>query len=199
MSHLVGRVVVGVHGTPGSLQALRFAVGHARAFGSTLVPVIAWQPPGGDSASRRYPQFLTDEWAGAAEQRLLTAFDEGLGGAPHDLPVEPRVVRGRAGGVLVALAERESDLLVVGDNRHSWLHRAWYGCAPTYCLAHAQCAVIVIRPSDLVVELGRTPFLPGRRKRRPTPRDASAAELIDPQSPQAGRGSLRHGDPPRLL
>ena len=199
MSHLVGRVVVGVHGTAGSLQALRFAVGHARAFGATLIPVIAWEPPGGDSSGRRYPPFLTDEWAGAAEQRLLTAFDEGLGGAPQDLLVEPRVVRGRAGGVLVALADRESDLLVVGESRRGGLHRAWYGCPPQYCLAHAHCAVIVIPPSDLVVELGRAPFLPTWRKRRSTPRDASAAEQIDPQSAKASRGPLRHGDPPKLL
>lgn len=199
MSHLVGRVVVGVHGTPGSLQALRFAVGHARAFGATLIPVIAWEPPGGDSAARRYPPFLTEEWAQAAEQRLLTAFDEGLGGAPQDLLVEPRVVRGRAGRVLVALADRESDLLVLGESHRGRLHRAWYGCAPQYCLAHAQCAVILIPPSDLVVELGRAPFLPAWRKLRSAPRGASAAEQLDRHNTRTGRGPLRHGDPPRLL
>lgn len=199
MSHLVGRVVVGVHGTPGSLQALRFAVSHARAFGATLIPVIAWEPPGGDSAGRRYPPFLTEEWAEAAEQRLLTAFDEGLGGAPRDLLVEPRVVRGRAGRVLVALAERDNDLLVLGESHHGRLHRAWYGCAPRYCLAHAHCAVILIPPSDLVLELGQDRFLPTWRKRRSAPRDASAAEQIDPRNTRTDRGPLRRGDPPRLL
>jgi nucleotide-binding universal stress UspA family protein len=199
VSRLVGRVVVGVHGTPGSLQALRFAVGHARAFGATLIPVIAWLPPGGDSAGRHYPLFLTQEWAEAAEQRLLTAFDEGLGAAPQDLQVEPRVVRGRAGRVLVALAERENDLLVLGESHRGRLHRAWYGCAPRYCLAHAHCAVILISPSDLVLELGQERFLPAWRKHRSPPRDASAAERMDPQNTRTGRGPLRHGNPPKLL
>ena len=61
MSHVVGRVVVGVSGSPGSLQVLRFAVGHARAFGATPVPVIAWQPPGDNDASHHYPTYLTQE------------------------------------------------------------------------------------------------------------------------------------------
>ncbi|HZU56786.1 MAG TPA: universal stress protein [Actinocrinis sp.] len=153
MSHLIGRVVVGVHGTPGSLQALRFAVGHARALGVTLMPVIAWEPPGGDSAGRRYPPFLMDAWADAAEKRLLTAFDEALGGPPQDLPTLPMVVRGRPGEVLAAMADRDSDLLVVGRARRGRLHRAYYGSPPQYCLAHAGCAVIVVPPSRLTREL----------------------------------------------
>lgn len=149
MSHTVGRVVVGVHGTPGSLQALRFAVGHARALGATLIPVIAWQAPGGDSAGRRYPPFLTDEWADAAERRLLTAFDEGLGGPPRDLPTQPMIVRGPAGRVLATIADRESDLLIVGRSHRTWLHKAYYGSPPRYCLKHAGCTVIVVPPSRL--------------------------------------------------
>jgi nucleotide-binding universal stress UspA family protein len=155
VSHMVGRVVVGVHGTPGSLQALRFAVGHARALGATLIPVIAWQPPGGDSAGRRYPPFLTDEWADAAERRLLNAFDEGLGGPPEELPTQPMIVRGPAGRVLVSIADRDNDLLVVGHSHRSWLHRAYYGSAPRYCLTHATCTVIVVPPTELVRDVQR--------------------------------------------
>lgn len=153
MSQAIGRVIVGVHGTPGSLQALRFAVEHARTYRATLVPVIAWEPPGGDSAYRTYPTYLVDEWAEAAEQRLLTAFDEGLGGPPADVPSFPLVFRGKPGRVLVAVADRENDVLVVGRNRHRWLHRAWYGSTPAHCLAHAGCSVLVVQPSELDIEL----------------------------------------------
>ncbi len=155
MSRLVGRVIVGVHGSPGSLQALRFAVGHARALGATLIPVIAWEPPGGDSAGRRYPPSLTDAWAQAAESRLLTAFAEALGELPEDLPTEPRVVRGRAGRVLVTVADRESDLLVLGRSRRGLLHRACYGSPTRHCMTHAVCAVIVVPPSRLARDLDR--------------------------------------------
>jgi nucleotide-binding universal stress UspA family protein len=44
----VRRILVGVHGSPGSLQALRYAADEARARDVPLVPVIAWIPPGGD-------------------------------------------------------------------------------------------------------------------------------------------------------
>ena len=172
MSHMVGRVVVGVHGTPGSLQALRFAVGHARAFGAILVPVIAWEPPGGDSAGRYYPPFLTDEWADAAERRLLNAFDEALGGPPEELPTQPMIVRGSVGRVLVAIADRESDLLVVGCTRRGWLHRACYGSPPRHCLKHAACTVIVVPPTRLAQEVERQRSGP-RLWRRPAGGDAS--------------------------
>ena len=186
MSHTVGRVVVGVHGTPGSLQALRFAVGHARAYGATLIPVIAWQPPGGDSAGRYFPPFLTDEWADAAEHRLLTAFDEGLGGPPEDLPIWPMIVRGPAGRVLVAIADHESDLLVVGCSRRNWLHRACYGCPPRYCLKHAACAVIVVPPTRLAQEFERQRSSP-RLWRRLAEDDASQIS-----GRHAGGGAAEH-------
>jgi nucleotide-binding universal stress UspA family protein len=149
----VGRVIVGVHGSPTSLQALRFALGHAHAYNATLMPVIAWEPPGGDSAYRRFPPFLTDEWAREAEQRLLAAFDEGLGGPPTDIPVTPLVVRGRPGQVLVEVADRENDLLIVGKSQRGFLHRRWYGSTTAHCVAHARCAVTIVQPSQLTIEL----------------------------------------------
>lgn len=155
MSHSVGRIVVGVHGTPGSLQALRFAVGHARASGATLVPVIAWRPPGGDGARYRMPVFLADELAGLAEQRLLTAFDEGLGGLPPDVSALPMVVRGPAGPVLVRIADRGDDVLVVGRGRRGIVHRALFGSTAHYCGAHARSTVVLVAPSQLAVELRR--------------------------------------------
>src|SRR5262249_16209453 len=47
-----GRVIVGASGSPGSLQALRYGEGLARAQGAVLIPVIAWQPAGGDRDER---------------------------------------------------------------------------------------------------------------------------------------------------
>ena len=46
----VGRLVVGMSGSPGSLQALRYEEGLARAHHAVLIPVIAWELPGGDRA-----------------------------------------------------------------------------------------------------------------------------------------------------
>ena len=48
----VGRVIVGTSGSPGSLQALRYGEGLARAHDAVLIPVIAWELPGGDRTHR---------------------------------------------------------------------------------------------------------------------------------------------------
>ena len=150
MSNTFGRVVVGVDGSPGSLQALRFAVGHARTFGSALVPVLAWTPPGGELANRRYQvASLNHEWQVAAEQRLYTAFDEGLGGRPDDLDLIPHVLRGPAAALLVAVADRPDDLLIVGAGRRGIVRRAIQGSVSRYCVARAACTVIAVPPSQL--------------------------------------------------
>src|ERR1700727_244889 len=92
------RILVGVHGSLGSLQALRYAAEQARQAEARLVAVVAWVPPGGDLAERRQPVYsLRQIWRDAARGRLQDAFDQGLGGLPADLTVEPVVVRGPAG------------------------------------------------------------------------------------------------------
>ena len=116
----VRRIVVGVHGSLGSLQALRWAAEEARARQVPLVPVIAWVPPGGDLSERSHPsQYLRQVWRDAACQRLAAAFDAGLGGMPSDLRVQPCVERGETGPVLVDIADQPGDLLVIGTGRRS--------------------------------------------------------------------------------
>lgn len=151
----VRRVFAGVDGSLGSLQALRHAVEEARHRGAPLVPILAWAPPGGDLADQRYPcPELRLAWRDAARKRLWAAFDAGLGGLPADLCVEPRVVRGEAGPVLVDSADDPSDLLVIGTGRRG-PRRALSRSVGRYCLAHARCPVIAVPPSALMEEAGR--------------------------------------------
>jgi nucleotide-binding universal stress UspA family protein len=63
----VRRIIVGVHGSPGSLQALRFAADEARQRDVRLLAITAWVPPGGDAAERRHPSpYLRKLWREAA-------------------------------------------------------------------------------------------------------------------------------------
>jgi nucleotide-binding universal stress UspA family protein len=157
----VRRVVVGVSGSLGSLQALRLAADEARARSATLVPVIAWVPPGGDFAERSHPSpYLRQIWREAARQRLADAFDAGLGGLPDDVAVVARIERGETGPVLVDVAGSPDDLLVIGTGRRSPIGRALHKSIGRYCLAHAQCPVLAVPPSALMAELGN-----GRMKR----------------------------------
>jgi nucleotide-binding universal stress UspA family protein len=163
----VRRIVVGVHGSLGSLQALRYATEEARARKVPLVPVIAWVPPGGELAERRSPSpYLRRVWEDAAMKRLVTAFEAGLGGVPDDVEIEPCVERGETGPVLVDIADQPGDLLVIGTGRRSLVGRALRKSVGRYCLAHAKCPVLAVPPSALMDEMrhGLRPWsLRGRR------------------------------------
>jgi len=151
----VRRVIVGVHGSLGSLQALRYAADEARQRDVPLVPIIAWVPPGGDMAERRHSSpYLRKIWRDAAWERLRTAFDDGLGGFPADLRVEPHVERGETGPVLVDVANQLEDLLIVGTGRRGALGRMLRRSVARYCLAHAKCPVLAVPPSALMNEMG---------------------------------------------
>jgi nucleotide-binding universal stress UspA family protein len=156
-----------VHGSLGSLQALRHAADVARERAVPLVAVTAWVPPGGDLAERGHPSpNLRQIWADAARQRLCGAFDAGLGGFPADVHVEPCIVRGETGPVLVDMASEPGDVLVIGTGRRSRLGRALRKSVGRYCLAHARCPVVAVPPSALMDEMGRNLGRPWPLRRR---------------------------------
>ncbi|MEU7424763.1 universal stress protein [Streptomyces sp. NPDC040750] len=148
------RVVVGVSGSLGSVTALRRAAALARRLGSALWPVLAWEPPGGDPAARRSPAcgLPTEEWQRLAKQRLAAVLEEIFGAAGPGVPMRPVIVRGTPGPALVAIADREDDVLVVGAGRRG-LQRAFSGRVSRHCLAHAGCPVLAVPPSPLESEL----------------------------------------------
>ena len=148
------RVIVGVTGSVGNLQALRCAAAEARRREAPLVAVHAWVPPGGEMAERQcsVPE-LRQVWQEAAWRRLLDAFDTALGGLPSDLPVQAVAIRGDPGRVLVATADRGDDLLVVGAGRRGVPWRLLRRRVSRYCLIHAACPVLVVPPSELAQEM----------------------------------------------
>jgi nucleotide-binding universal stress UspA family protein len=150
----VGRLIVGTSGSPGSLQALRYGEALARARGAVLIPVLAWEPPGGDHAGWVQPSGeLRLEWRNLACRRLREALIAVWGEVSDDPLVQPHVERGPAGWVLVNLACRPGDVLVVGAGRRGALARMVFSGVSRYCLAHAQCPVLAIPPPALAREL----------------------------------------------
>ncbi|MER6026938.1 universal stress protein [Streptomyces sp. NPDC001851] len=148
------RVVVGVSGSLGSVTALRRATALARRLGAELWPVLAWEPPGGDPAARRSPAagLLVEDWQRLARQRLVSVLEEIFGGESPGVPMHAVIVRGAPGPALVATANREDDVLVVGAGRRG-LQRAFSGRVSRHCLAHAVCPVLAVPPSPLESEL----------------------------------------------
>ncbi len=151
----VDRLIVGTSGSPGSLQALRYGEVLARAHDAVLVPVIAWELPGGDRGQRIGPSHeLGQACRDLAGQQLRDALTAVWGEVPGDPLVQPRIERGPAGWVLVNLASRPGDVLVVGAGRRGRLARLAFSRVSRYCLAHARCPVIAIPPPALARELG---------------------------------------------
>jgi nucleotide-binding universal stress UspA family protein len=166
----VGRVIVGTSGSPGSLQALRYGEGLARAHGAVLIPVLAWDTPGGDYVERVAPSGqLRQEWHLLACQKLRDALIAVWGQDPGDPLVEPHVERGPPGWVLVNLACRPGDVLVVGAGRRGALARMAFSKVSRYCLAHARCPVLAIPPPALAHELRHSPLAWAIRYRALTP------------------------------
>ena len=158
----VGRVIVGTSGSPGSLHALRYGEVLARAHAAALIPVLAWELPGGDHGERVQPSGeLRQVWHNLACRRLRDALIAVWGTDPDDPLVQPHVERGAAGWVLVNLACRPGDVLVVGAGRRGALTRMIFSRVSRYCLAHAQCPVLAIPPPVLTHDLrhGRLAWL----------------------------------------
>ena len=148
----VDRLIVGTSGSPGSLQALRYGEGLARAHDAVLVPVIAWELPGDHriAPSGELGKTCRD----LAAQRLRDALIAVWGEVPGDPLVQPHVERGPAGWVLVSLACRPGDVMIIGAGRRGSLARLAFSKVSSYCLAHAQCPVMAIPPPVLARELG---------------------------------------------
>ncbi|MFD8030772.1 universal stress protein [Streptomyces sp. NPDC059717] len=149
------RVVVGVSGSLGSLTALRRAADEARRREAELWPVLAWEPPGGDLVSRHGPGtiVMVETWQNLAREKMLTALADVFGKAGPGVAMHALVARGTPGPALVEIADRDSDVLVVGAGRRSLWHRACSRSVSRYCLTHATCPVFAVPPSPLEAEL----------------------------------------------
>ncbi|WP_030063196.1 universal stress protein [Streptomyces natalensis] len=149
--HLGRRVVVGVSGSLGSLTALHRAAAEARVRGAELWAVLAWEPPGGDIPHRGgpCPPSLTAAWRRMAGERLDEALDTAFGSDGPGIPFQRLVAPGRPGKVLLAAADRNDDLLVIGAGARGRLRRAVWPSVSRYCVARASCTVLTVPPSPL--------------------------------------------------
>jgi nucleotide-binding universal stress UspA family protein len=138
-----GRIVVGVDGSEGSKQALRWAARQAGYTGATLEVVAAWAYP----STYGWVPIPPDDTALAdfAEKSLNDAIKEVLGDeVPENL--QRRVVQGHPAQVLVS-ESKDAELLVVGSRGYGGFTDALLGSVGTYCVHHAHGPVTVIRPS----------------------------------------------------
>jgi nucleotide-binding universal stress UspA family protein len=134
-------IVVGVHGSPSSLAALRWAAREAALRGTGLLAVRAWE----DQATRRAPyaslagQPVAGEDRAAAAARLAESVRDALTGT--EVAAAVKLAEGLAARVLLDHAAG-ADLLVLGSAAGAGPHAV--GPVAQACLRHASCPVVVV-------------------------------------------------------
>lgn len=133
------RIVVGVDGSPASIDALTWAARQASLTGATVDAVLAWRYP---MMSGGYPLATEVDWPSNAQEVLDIAVTEAFG--PDSGQVSRAVVEGHPSKVLIDAAVG-ADLLVVGSRGHGGFAGMLLGSVSEYVSAHARCPVLVIR------------------------------------------------------
>jgi nucleotide-binding universal stress UspA family protein len=139
-----GRVVVGVDGSPGSRQALDWAVRETRLRGTVLHVVVAWQHPqsyAGNIWGLGLDPSFDVEVAGAAAGEAARLTREAV--AEVNVTTTSAAVEGHPARVLLDEVSPE-DLLVVGSRGRGGFVGALIGSVSQHLVAHATCPVVVV-------------------------------------------------------
>ena len=155
-SKRVPAVVVGVDGSAGANEALRWALGEGRLRKSPVRAVHAWTFGYTGGSVEGYPYWggylgaysslgvdLSDLHRAAEDllERALAA----VGDEIRDVEIERQVVQGTAAEVLLSAAA-PGDLLVVGSRGHGGFASLLLGSVSQQCVHHAACPVVVVHP-----------------------------------------------------
>jgi nucleotide-binding universal stress UspA family protein len=153
----MGKVVVGVDGSEGSLIALRFAVTEARLRNARLEIVYAWHVPAaaGPFGSSTSTVVLAGEVAEAAEQVAAHAAEAARQEGGTDLQVDAVAVMASPAAELVDRS-KDADLLVVGRRGLGGFAGLLLGSVSHQCVQHAHCPVAVVHRTDTVAEAPRS-------------------------------------------
>lgn len=135
-------IVVGVDGSKGSVEALRFALETARALQAEVRAVTAWHvPPAAYGAGWSMP-VDAESYHKDATARLLRALWEAGADAAEDA-VTPKVVLGDPVTVLCDEAET-ADMLVVGTRGRGGIRSLVYGSVSHACAQHTPCPIVIV-------------------------------------------------------
>ena len=142
----MGKIVVGVDGSDGSREALRWAFTEATLRNDALEVVIVWQYPITASLPTFGAMTTPDDFETDARSTLLTLLDnEGIN-VESPIPVSTLVAEGNAARALLDASD-SADLLVVGSRGHGGFAGVLVGSISQQCVHHAKCPVVVVHPN----------------------------------------------------
>lgn len=136
-------IVVGVDGSPGSLEALEWAVAEARLRQTDLRVIWAWAFP-----AYAYSGYIAVPAVEPYEQAAKEALDKTMADAAASmdlsgLSVKSELVHGSAAEVLIE-ASADASVVVVGSRGHGGFAGLLLGSVSQAVAAHAHCPVVII-------------------------------------------------------
>ena len=135
--HTCGRIVVGLDGSEGSKDALRWAARQAELTGDSLDVVMTWEVP-----VVPYGVWAGYDAGGRAQETLDATLQEVLGSFDQD-HVVATATEGRPEWALLEAAKK-ADLLVVGSRGQGPFACLLLGSVSQHCATHASCPVVVV-------------------------------------------------------
>ena len=137
-------IVVGVDGSPSSIQALKWAIGQAALTGASIEAVTAWHFPNSHGAplpdTGDYPVLAAE----TLDKAIATARNTSTDPSEADVTITAYVGEGPAAEILLHRG-RHARLLVVGKRGHGGLSEALLGSVSQHLVHHATVPVVVIR------------------------------------------------------
>jgi nucleotide-binding universal stress UspA family protein len=144
MNPTISRLVVGVDGSPSSIDAVRWAARYAELTGSDVEAVTTWSAPTGYGPAYGAGGFdaVVVDWADMARKTQETALEQALPGGSGT--IRRTVVCDHPAAALV-FAAQGAELLVVGSRGHDGFAGMLLGSVSAHVAAHAPCPVVVVR------------------------------------------------------
>ena len=141
---MISRVLLGYDGSPAAIEACEFAVGLARRYGAELHILAVARPP------EYGTEVETEELIEQGKRhcvRLLKPLRTKLGEGEPRTSFEIAVGH-PAEQILLCAERRHADHIVVGRRGHTLLARWLLGSVARQVIAHASCAVTVVRAKE---------------------------------------------------
>lgn len=138
---MAGTILVGIDGSQGSLDALRWALAEARRRGDAVEVLHCWHIPyyGDMSGMMPVPGAVIEEGAQAVLADALAAVQADAEG----VALTGRTVQGAAAQTLIE-ASKGADLVVVGRRGHGGFAGLLMGSVATQIAGHAACPAVVV-------------------------------------------------------
>jgi nucleotide-binding universal stress UspA family protein len=154
MSEVKGQIIVGVDGSPASINALKWALNIGTQTSQSVKVVTTWDgtyisvgvaafggvDPDDDSVETR---------KGMAVENQIATFKAVFGDSPAPASVTSEIIEGKAAEALIKISKGAS-MLVLGTRGHGHLADIVLGSVSSACVLKAACPVTVVRENTRI-------------------------------------------------